>query len=283
MLKLADFGLAKRSNGSGNHTEYVSTRWYRAPELVLRSQNYKESIDMFALGCIMAEMYLGRPLFPGTSEADQLTRIVTVMGTPSASEWPEGQSLATAKGISFPTSKNSFREQFSRNVPEDALDLMAQMLRYSADKRPTAQTCLQHDFFRSVPAALRQVAEKTGQRRHRGRVRQMPTQDLAPGLLGSTASLIGKDDSKPRFPSLDRSDNSIKQDEIVGRPFCNQDVVPISLQQYGSQTSIGAIAGSATKANGNSKLGLLNASMEGDSDREKENKFAFNPRVSKYG
>ena len=111
----------------------------------------------------------------------------------------------------------------------------------------------------------------------------MPTQDLAPGLIGSAASLIGKDDSKPRFPSLDRSDNSIKQDEIVGRPFCNQDVVPISLQQYGSQTSIGAIAGSATKANGNSKLGLLNSSMEGESDREKENKFVFNPRVSKYG
>lgn len=112
ILKLADFGLAKemKRSSAGNHTEYVSTRWYRAPELVLRSQNYKESVDIYALGCIMAEMYLGRPLFPGTSEADQLTRIVTVMGTPSNTEWPEGQQLASAKGISFPTSKNSFRE-----------------------------------------------------------------------------------------------------------------------------------------------------------------------------
>ena len=56
---------------------------------------------MFAVGCIMAELYLGRPLFPGTSEADQLTRIVTVLGTPSSSEWPDGHRLATQKGVSF--------------------------------------------------------------------------------------------------------------------------------------------------------------------------------------
>jgi serine/threonine protein kinase len=84
---LADFGLAKefknRGKSGGNHTDYVSTRWYRAPELVLRSSNYNENVDIFALGCIMAEMYLGRPLFPGTSENDQLTRIVSVLGTPS--------------------------------------------------------------------------------------------------------------------------------------------------------------------------------------------------------
>ena len=68
-LKLADFGLAKRT-GAGNHTEYVSTRWYRAPELVLRSSQYDQSVDIFALGCIMAEMYLGRPIFPGSTELD---------------------------------------------------------------------------------------------------------------------------------------------------------------------------------------------------------------------
>lgn len=91
-MKLADFGLAKelkRSN-NGNLSEYVATRWYRAPELVLRSTNYNESVDIFAVGCIMAELYLGRPLFPGNSEQDQLTRIVTILGTPQPSEWPEG-------------------------------------------------------------------------------------------------------------------------------------------------------------------------------------------------
>lgn len=67
-LKLADFGLAKLTKISGEMTEYVSTRWYRAPEITLRSQKYDGAIDVFALGCIMGEMYLGRPLFPGRSE-----------------------------------------------------------------------------------------------------------------------------------------------------------------------------------------------------------------------
>jgi serine/threonine protein kinase len=71
-LKLADFGLCKdfKRNRGGAHTEYVATRWYRAPELVIKSQNYDQSVDIFALGCIMAELYLGRPLFPGSSETD---------------------------------------------------------------------------------------------------------------------------------------------------------------------------------------------------------------------
>ena len=68
ILKLADFGLAKEIKYSQNMTEYVSTRWYRAPETILRSTNYNQGIDVFALGCIMAELYLGRPIFPGTSE-----------------------------------------------------------------------------------------------------------------------------------------------------------------------------------------------------------------------
>lgn len=69
-LKVADFGLAKKIHGSTQHTEYVSTRWYRAPELILRSKTYNQSVDVFALGCVMAEMYLGRPIFPGSTEAD---------------------------------------------------------------------------------------------------------------------------------------------------------------------------------------------------------------------
>jgi len=69
-VKLADFGLAKSFKEKVNLTEYVSTRWYRAPELALLSKNYNQQVDVFALGCIMGEMYLGRPLFPGRTEAD---------------------------------------------------------------------------------------------------------------------------------------------------------------------------------------------------------------------
>lgn len=72
---------------------------YRAPELLLRSTNYNSPVDIFALGCIMAELYTQCPLFPGTNELDQLNKIVKVLGTPDKTEWPEGYKLAQAKGI----------------------------------------------------------------------------------------------------------------------------------------------------------------------------------------
>lgn len=92
-VKLADFGLTKSLKEKVNLTEYVSTRWYRAPELALRSTKYNQSIDIFALGCIMGEMYINRPLFPGRTEADQLTAIVSVLGAPSMHDWAEGHRL----------------------------------------------------------------------------------------------------------------------------------------------------------------------------------------------
>jgi serine/threonine protein kinase len=72
LIKLADFGQARnyKERTAAPLTSYVSTRWYRAPELVLYSENYSEKVDVWALGCIMSELYLGRGLFPGHSEMD---------------------------------------------------------------------------------------------------------------------------------------------------------------------------------------------------------------------
>ena len=82
VVKLADFGLAREIRSRPPFTEYVSTRWYRAPELLLCSPNYNSPIDIFAMGLILAEMYLLRPLAPGNSEADQLMKLCLVLGTP---------------------------------------------------------------------------------------------------------------------------------------------------------------------------------------------------------
>ena len=73
LLKLADFGLARSLSGLDPNeklTEYVATRWYRAPELLIHQSSYTQAVDIFALGCIMAELYLGRPIFPGRNEQD---------------------------------------------------------------------------------------------------------------------------------------------------------------------------------------------------------------------
>ena len=152
-IKLADFGLARDARqNTQNMTEYVSTRWYRAPELVMKSRSYSNAIDIFALGAIMTEMVIGRPVFPGRTESDQLTAIVTVLGTPSQAQWPEGHRLATQHGIKFPQiNQSSLSSTLEENsVSLDAIDLIKKMLDYNPQKRITAQQCLQHSFFKNV-------------------------------------------------------------------------------------------------------------------------------------
>ncbi|RUS72648.1 hypothetical protein EGW08_019586, partial [Elysia chlorotica] len=82
LVKIADFGLARETRSRPPYTDYVSTRWYRAPEVLLRSTNYSSPIDIWAVGCIMAELYTLRPLFPGSSEIDEIFKICSVLGTP---------------------------------------------------------------------------------------------------------------------------------------------------------------------------------------------------------
>ena len=116
VIKLADFGLARETKSLPPYTEYVSTRWYRAPEILLRSRDYSNPVDMWALGTIMAELVNLRPMFPGTEEFDQLVKICEVLGDPSdaygvdamgsvigGGSWPKGEKLAKEKfGLVFP-------------------------------------------------------------------------------------------------------------------------------------------------------------------------------------
>ncbi|CAO3593356.1 unnamed protein product [Absidia cylindrospora] len=82
IIKLADFGLARETSSCPPYTEYVSTRWYRSPEVLLRSSNYSNAVDLWAIGTIFAELITHQPLFPGESEIDQLYRICQVLGSP---------------------------------------------------------------------------------------------------------------------------------------------------------------------------------------------------------
>lgn len=112
IIKLADFGLARETKSNPPYTEYVSTRWYRAPEVLLWSRDYSNPVDMWALGTIMAELVNLRPLFPGTDQADQLFRICEVLGDPSSDydinsrpmgggAWPQGVQMANMRGFHF--------------------------------------------------------------------------------------------------------------------------------------------------------------------------------------
>lgn len=88
VLKLADFGLARSIHGNADLTNKVVTLWYRPPELLLGATKYDASLDMWSVGCVLAELYLGCPLFPGKNEIEQLTRIFDICGSPSLENWP---------------------------------------------------------------------------------------------------------------------------------------------------------------------------------------------------
>ena len=79
-VKLADFGFAKVKNPSQVQTDYISTRWYRAPEILLKKPDYSFEVDIFALGCVMAELMLLTPLFCGKNELEHFSQILNVMG-----------------------------------------------------------------------------------------------------------------------------------------------------------------------------------------------------------
>jgi protein kinase len=146
-IKLADFGLAREIRSRPPYTDYVSTRWYRAPEVLLRAKHYNSPIDVWACGAIMAELFTLRPLFPGSSEPDEIYKITTVCGTPTAETWPEGLRLAAAMNFRFAQFAPTPMSALIPHASPEACKLMTDLLLWDPKKRPTASQSLQDPFF----------------------------------------------------------------------------------------------------------------------------------------
>ncbi|XP_072107220.1 serine/threonine-protein kinase ICK-like isoform X1 [Mobula birostris] len=167
LVKIADFGLAREIRSRPPYTDYVSTRWYRAPEVLLRSTNYSSPIDMWAVGCIMAELYTLRPLFPGSSEIDEIFKICQVLGTPKKNNWSEGYQLAAAMNFRWPQCAPNNLKTLIPNASGEAIQLMRDILQWDPKKRPTPSQALRYPYFH-VGQALgtpQQVQEQGKQQR----------------------------------------------------------------------------------------------------------------------
>ncbi|CAN6896224.1 unnamed protein product [Brassica oleracea] len=150
-LKLADFGLA-RLFGSPDRkfTHQVFARWYRAPELLFGAKQYGAAVDVWAAGCVFAELLLRRPFLQGNSDIDQLSKIFTAFGTPKADQWPDMKNLPDYVEYQFVPAP-SLPSLFP-TVSEDALDLLSKMFTYDPKARISVTQALEHRYFTSAPS-----------------------------------------------------------------------------------------------------------------------------------
>ncbi|CAH1451740.1 unnamed protein product [Lactuca virosa] len=164
VIKIADFGLAREITSQPPYTEYVSTRWYRAPEVLLQSPTYGSAVDLWAMGAIMAELFTLRPLFPGSSEADEIYKICSVIGSPTQNTWREGLELASTINYQFPEVGGVNLSALIPSASKEAVNLISALCSWDPCKRPTAVEALQHPFFQScyyVPPSLRHKPAST--------------------------------------------------------------------------------------------------------------------------
>uniref|UniRef100_A0A8C6TAP0 non-specific serine/threonine protein kinase n=1 Tax=Neogobius melanostomus TaxID=47308 RepID=A0A8C6TAP0_9GOBI len=217
LVKIADFGLAREIRSKPPYTDYVSTRWYRAPEVLLRSSTYSSPIDLWAVGCIMAELYTLRPLFPGN-----------ILGTVKkvSRDWQEGYQLATAMNFRFPQCVPTHLKTLIPNASNEAITLMRDLLQWDPKKRPTAVQALRYTYFHVGqilgPRPQSQETKKVQARPKPPSQHQEPKPEVQKSPSESKASPSGDkvQSQQPLQPiSLQQTDNTTRPNQAVSGFF----------------------------------------------------------------
>ena len=167
-VKIADFGLARETHSKLPYTTYVSTRWYRAPEVLLRAGEYSAPVDIWAVGAMAVEVATLKPLFPGVNEVDQLWRVCEIMGSPGnwynksgqrvgGGDWREGSRLAGKLGFSFPKMAPHAMDTIlqSPQWPASLSQFVTWCLMWDPKTRPTSTQALAHEYFTDAVDPLR--------------------------------------------------------------------------------------------------------------------------------
>ncbi|CAJ0928805.1 unnamed protein product, partial [Mesorhabditis belari] len=151
VVKIADFGQACLYFADDLNKEYeeqVATRWYRAPELLFGTRLYTPTVDIWATGCILAEIWNRSPLFNGRNDFEQIAKIFEILGTPTAESWPTWTKLADSQKVIFEERKEV--DNWSNVVPGSSplfISLLRLQLRLCGSLRSSADSLLQHEFF----------------------------------------------------------------------------------------------------------------------------------------
>ncbi|KAK0740570.1 kinase-like domain-containing protein [Schizothecium vesticola] len=167
-VKIADFGLARETHSKLPYTTYVSTRWYRAPEVLLRAGEYSAPVDIWAVGAMAVEVATLKPLFPGGNEVDQVWRVCEIMGSPGnwynktglrvgGGDWREGTRLAGKLGFSFPKMAPHAMDTILQTPqwPAALSQFVTWCLMWDPKNRPTSTQALAHEYFADAVDPLR--------------------------------------------------------------------------------------------------------------------------------
>ncbi|RFU74385.1 serine threonine- kinase mak [Trichoderma arundinaceum] len=230
-VKLADFGLARETHSKLPYTTYVSTRWYRAPEVLLRAGEYSAPVDIWAVGAMAVEIATLKPLFPGGNEVDQVWRVCEIMGSPGnwynkagarvgGGEWREGTRLASKLGFSFPKMAPHAMDTIlqSPQWPPALSHFVTWCLMWDPKNRPTSTQSLMHEYFADAtdPSRPKSSASK---------------------ILGRKQSDLSRNSKEGLAPSNSVSKQSWFRKSLIGRGDIPETVVVAPVQPSPVQTS----------------------------------------------
>ena len=162
-IQIADFGLSRSVYHTVEEedpilTEYIATRWYRAPEIVLGAQQYTKAVDIWSIGCILGEMLHSRPIFPGKSTLNQIELILMLIGLPTDDDL-ESLGCLTAwnivKGLNITKYRNW--SEFFPLASDDALDMIRRCLQFNPKKRPTIDELFDHPYVKQFKGSEKEI------------------------------------------------------------------------------------------------------------------------------
>lgn len=227
-VKIADFGLARETHSKLPYTTYVSTRWYRAPEVLLRAGEYSAPVDIWAIGAMAVEIATLKPLFPGGNEVDQVWRVCEIMGSPGnwynkagarvgGGDWREGTRLASKLGFSFPKMAPHSMDTILQTPqwPASLSNFVTWCLMWDPKCRPTSTQALAHEFFidavdplRPKSSASRMLGRKHSDLSYRA---SKDSADTTPTSISKPSwfrkSLIGRTESSGVAPQAAGKEN----------------------------------------------------------------------------
>jgi meiosis induction protein kinase IME2/SME1 len=232
-VKIADFGLARETHSKLPYTTYVSTRWYRAPEVLLRAGEYSAPVDIWAIGAMAVEIATLKPLFPGGNEVDQVWRVCEIMGSPGnwynkagvrvgGGDWREGTRLAGKLGFSFPKMAPHSMDTILQapQWPASLSQFVTWCLMWDPKSRPTSTQALAHEYFadavdplRPKSSASRMLGRKHSDLSHRGSKDSTETTPTSSKPSWFRKSIIGRTES-----TTATSQQAAGKENVVPRP-----------------------------------------------------------------